>query len=164
VDDDDVDDLASEVEAVRAGNESERAAFVINFAQSLQDAEQGSRVAPVPVIGAISELHGEDATFILAAACPTLAEYVWKVTRLDDRATSAPLFVARDSGMDRCTQLYCCGLHDAQDCPAFFKIKMHQSGMQLGIINSITTMTFMIRDSGAAIAMSHQRQWRELLK
>jgi hypothetical protein len=41
--------------------------------------------------------------------------------------TSAP-----PSSLDRDTQLYCCRLHDTQNCAAFFKIKMHQSGMQLG--------------------------------
>jgi hypothetical protein len=132
IDVDDDDELASQASAVLAQNERQQRLFVIKLASSLCDAaREDLKMTPRSLVDAISLLEGEGEAFIQGAGFRTLAHYVREVTRLDDRSCSPPLFSARDTGTDRCTQVFRCHLH-VEGCPAGFKIKMYRSGMQLG--------------------------------
>jgi hypothetical protein len=105
--------------------------FVIDLAESLQRSDPTLMMSPLPVIDAIARLHGETAPLLQNAGFASLTEYVREVTRPDDRADSQPIFVAFDTSTKRCAQVYRC--HHHQDkCPAYLKIRMYRSGMQLG--------------------------------
>jgi hypothetical protein len=128
----DDDELDAEVEAALNGPLSEQTRFVIDLVASLNLSDpEMFLMTPVQVIDSIVQLDGRGERFFLDAGFATLTEYVREVSRLDDRPVSDPLFGARSTGKDRLTQHYQCHL-TPEGCPAFFKIKMHSWGMELG--------------------------------
>jgi hypothetical protein len=102
--------------------------FIIDVVESLQRSDTPVTMTPLPVIESILELDQATGAFLELHGFPSLTEYVRARSRTDDDLDTQPLFVADDTGSDRCTQVYRCS---HAGCRAGFKIKRYQSGMMV---------------------------------